>query len=59
MNIGGVLVNLDNVNYAVQSPNDPSCLLVHMRGEVVCIEKLSMEEINTVLNAIVVSKSAQ
>jgi hypothetical protein len=53
MNIGGlVVVNLDNVNYVAPSPREPNRLEIHFGNEVVNIDKLSMEDITSILNAL-------
>jgi hypothetical protein len=56
MNIGGVLVNLDNVNYLAQSPKNPACLEIHFGNEVANIDKFSVEEMTTILNALTASQ---
>lgn len=59
MNIGGlVVVNLDNVNYVAPSQREPQRLEIHFGNEVVNLDKLSMEDMTSILNAISV-KTAQ
>lgn len=58
MNIGGLVVNLDNVNYVVASQAHPGRLEVHFGNEVANIDKMSVEEMSSILNAISV-KSAR
>jgi hypothetical protein len=56
MNIGGLVVNLDRVNFVVASPKEPGRLEIHFGNEVANIDKMSVEEMTTILNAIDTTK---